>query len=388
MVAISGPRSYQNWIACVEGKPSREAYECPLFTDADLNGHRVNDYGPYKFLNVGPISPAYGAVRPIMVLRVEWHLSDDYEYKPMEETDVGYYHGGDANDEIAALASLAFGIRMKAGGITREFKRRFDPRGWPCSQELHYNPIFIKRMSGAVIPRATGARSLTDLQPLQMLPIMTPSAAIALIRSARLYQEALWIAESEPSLSWLLLVSAIEVAASYWRSSEESPTERLTAAKPDLVDLLRRTGISNLVEQVAAIIAPSLGATKKFIDFLITFLPSAPMARPPVKEQIFWEERNLKAIFTKIYGYRSLALHGGTPFPAPMCQTALKPHDWDAPYEKPSGLATGYLGGVWLAEDTPILLHTFEYIARGALLKWWDSIGNPIGSGNPTWVAS
>jgi hypothetical protein len=42
--------------------------------------------------------------------------------------------------------------------------------------------------------------------------------------------------------------------------------------------------------------------------------------------------------------------------------------------EKPLGLATGTRGAVWVAEDTPMLLHTFEYIARKALLKWWESM--------------
>jgi len=35
---------------------------------------------------------------------------------------------------------------------------------------------------------------------------------VALTRAARLYQDALWMIESEPSLAWLLLVSAIETA--------------------------------------------------------------------------------------------------------------------------------------------------------------------------------
>ena len=37
-------------------------------------------------------------------------------------------------------------------------------------------------------------------------------------------------------------------------------------------------------------------------------------------------------------------------------------------------LNTGGLGGVWGAEEAPMLLATFEYIARGALLNWWDEI--------------
>jgi len=357
------------------GKQAHEAYECPLFTDADIDGEALEGYGPYQFLNAGHIYGPSGDVRTAIFFRVEWHLHlSMYEYRSMDKTDLGYYHGGDANDEIAALLSLALGARIKAGGITREFKRGLDPRGRPSSWDYHNDPVFTKSTSGQIVPSATGKRSLSDLQPLQLLPRMTPFAAIALIRSARLYQEALWIAESEPSLSWLLLVSAIEVAAACWRSGDESFVERLAAAKPQLVELLRSTKIQNLVEQVAAEIAPSLGATKKFIDFLITFLPPSPTLRPPIKEQLSWEERHLKDVFSKIYGHRSHALHGGTPFPQPMCQPAFKRDDWDAPYEKPYGLASSYLGGTWLVEDTPLLLHTFNYIARGVLLNWWNSL--------------
>jgi hypothetical protein len=31
-------------------------------------------------------------------------------------------------------------------------------------------------------------------------------------------------------------------------------------------------------------------------------------------------------------------------------------------------------GGVWLAKDTPIQLHTFEYIVRNSIINWWKSL--------------
>ena len=42
--------------------------------------------------------------------------------------------------------------------------------------------------------------------------------------------------------------------------------------------------------------------------------------------------------------------------------------------EKPFGYATEAYGAIWIAKSTPMLLHTFEYIARNALLKWWESM--------------
>jgi hypothetical protein len=44
--------------------------------------------------------------------------------------------------------------------------------------------------------------------------------------------------------------------------------------------------------------------------------------------------------------------------------------------EIPFGLNAGGLGGVWDAAETPMLLSTFEYIAHGALLHWWDELAS------------
>ena len=59
-----------------------------------------------------------------------------------------------------------------------------------------------------------------------------------------------------------------------------------------------------------------------------------------------------------------------------MCKPPFRQESWEAVAEKPIGLAMSYLGGTWLAEDTPMLLHTFEYLARKALLSWWDTLSS------------
>jgi len=43
----------------------------------------------------------------------------------------------------------------------------------------------------------------------------------------------------------------------------------------------------------------------------------------------------------------------------------------DASAEKLFSLASSAMDGTWVAKDTPILLHTFEYIVRNALIAWW-----------------
>jgi hypothetical protein len=74
-----------------------------------------------------------------------------------------------------------------------------------------------------------------------------------------------------------------------------------------------------------------------------------------------------------IYGHRSKALHTGKPFPMPMLEPPRRAGDQPLP-EVPLGMSSGGLGGIWMAAETPMLLATFEHIARGALLKWWDEL--------------
>ena len=75
---------------------------------------------------------------------------------------------------------------------------------------------------------------------------------------------------------------------------------------------------------------------------------------------------------SQVYGYRSKALHSGTPFPDPMCSAPLKDTD-SCPEERPSYISASAAGAVWQAKDLPMYLHIFAYIIRGALLNWWFS---------------
>ena len=117
-----------------------------------------------------------------------------------------------------------------------------------------------------------------------------------------------------------------------------------------------------------------MGATRTFIDFILEFLPSAPVTRPPLFAQHSWEPTALKKAMKQIYEYRSRALHGGHPFPAPMCEPPTIVGENGEFAEIPLGSATSMRGAVWVIGDTPMLLHTFEYVARNAILNWWNSV--------------
>lgn len=371
---LEGPPAYENWIAAVKGEPSQGAFEYPLFTDAGITGEITQGYGPYQFHNPVFSFGRPGLVQAAIILRYELHVK--FSDPVMTRTDAERYHGGYLTDEIAALSSLALGIRLKAGGITRRFEPTGDPRGKPTAWESRPRPVVLIGSYGLILPVAVGSHSLAEMEPITVLPELSPSDAIALVRAARLYQDALWIAESEPSLSWVMLVSAVEAAANHWHTAKDLPLERLKASKPELVELLDSTGIEDLSAQVADHIADEVGSTKKFVDFIMTFFPPPPSVRPAEVGQHPWGSQEIQKTMRLIYSYRSKALHGGRPFPAPMCSPPYRHQTWEAPAEKPIGLAMSTMGGTWLAKDTPMLLHTFEYIVRHALVKWWKSMAS------------
>jgi hypothetical protein len=170
-----------------------------------------------------------------------------------------------------------------------------------------------------------------------------------------------------------MLVSAIEVAANRWRNAKETPLERLRASKLQRLEtLLEKSGGQNLLMEVAEQLTPYLGATAKFRNFIIEFLPEPPTDRPPEYAQVPWDTRWMKKAMELIYAHRSSALHGGIPFPAPMCEPpARNAHKFA---ERPVGLSTRMQSGTWAAEDTPMLLQIFEYIARNSIVTWWRTL--------------
>jgi hypothetical protein len=368
--SLGGPAIYANWIAADAGRPLLDTQEFPLLTDAHITGDVA--YGPYEFINTVPVLQI-GLPRPAVVLRCAGHV--DWPSPDMTKTSDDRYHGGSFQEELAALASLAMGVRFRAGNATRRFERGGDPRGRPIewwgtrrvAETLIREYHFRWRLPSA----AEGSHNLESLEVLNRLPKMPPWVAVSLVR-ARLYQDALWLIESEPSLAWLLIVSAVETAANQWQSGNAAPVDRMRESNPELYKYLVKLG-ADVASEVARRIADTLGSAKKFVDFVMRFLPPQPSSRPPADAQFLWEESEIRSALRKVYKYRSSALHDGKPFPEPMCGLPYKlSNDWEAWAEKPLGLAMGSSGGVWLAKDVPMLFSFFEYIARHALLKWWN----------------
>jgi hypothetical protein len=371
-----GPSFYENWKAALVGKAVQSSFEFPFFTDAHITGTIEEGYGPYQFINtvlssIRDTSPR----RPAIIFRVDLHLTFDPSELEMDKTDDERYHGGDIQDEAAALVSLSVGIRLKSGAMIRRwYEPHGDPKGYPCYFQFAGDPVLPTSVVDAVVPRALGNHSLDDITPIANLHRLPPKDAVVLIRAARLYQDGLWISESEPNLSWLMFISALETAANHWRTATETPVDRLRTSRPNLEEILKQYGGDELVLKVAEEVAPYMGSTKKFVDFVLAFLPDPPSDRPYEWAQHSWNTKHMKASLGTIYKYRSRALHGGKPFPAPMCHPPDRLGPEVGVGEIPAGLATSDKGGIWLNEDTPMLLHTFEYIVRGALLNWCQSL--------------
>jgi hypothetical protein len=372
MQKSTGPISYKHWIGFNNGEDIQRTVEYPLFSEQWITGEILDGCGPYRLFNTVPMYRG-NFVTPQFILRVDEHITD----KPniSHNTDVSTYHGGWVADEIASLLSLNLGARIKAGAYSRVFHPREDPKGHPCGHFMHNDPVMIRNLDcKQIIPYQKNPFSIEQAHLLNQYCNLSPGGALALIKSARLYQDALWISESQPAFSWLFFVSAIEMAANHWQQKKAKAIERLKAERPELIELLEPYN-SELPKKVAKLISDYIGATKKFTDFIIHFFPDPPIERPNERDQIIWEEEDMRKYLKVIYGLRSDALHKGTPFPMPMCMAPSGPSN--AVYcEKPTNTAMMTLGSTWAAKDLPMYLHVFEYIVRNALLKWWNSLIN------------
>ncbi len=365
------PKSWANWRAHTEGERARTAHEFDLHSDSTIHG-TARDFGPYRLMNLRAGERKETALsRPVMVLRAWYSAHPDPREADAE-------HGKREPDEIAALVSLVLGIRLQAGGETRHLDREDDeePFGEPRAQAEVQTPVMPQGPWTQVVGHARRTAELCELDLLDTYPLLDATAATALVRAARLYQEALWISEREPWLAWLLLVSAVETAANtHKHDTGASPADLLRELDPRLAKAAEKYGES-CVSDIAKTQVKLLGATKKFLDFLEGFLPDAPATRPK-EYRLDWTKEGLRGPLKKVYGMRSAYLHAGIPFPWQL-RGAPEPCG-DVPTEThPDHVEeAARRDGTKVSDPSlPMHLHVFEYIARGALLGWWSKLSS------------
>ena len=381
-----GNLSYWNMREFREGMAAGQISEYTLYGDSRIIGEYCCPRSPYRFINLVPFHHEPGEIREAITLRISWVVNAERKFGT--STDWKSYHGGWATDELAALASLRLGVRLKAGGETRTFGAYSeDPLGTPIASRKG-KPDVLLRNQRLVLPSVFEESNLVSLRAIEPLRNISESQFTALVRSARQFQNAIWIAESEPELAWLLLVSAIETAANEWSSSLDtntSPQDMLLEIKPEFSKQIIESGGVKTHAIVANELTRTLRATKKFLDFCIEFLPQPPNQRPPVHAQIDWNKSHLKKVLNKIYQYRSLALHEGIPFPAPLCTAPDRIEEDGRVSHAEIGtlaLAVHTLGASWRSNDLPISMNAFCHLVQGTLNNWWDKIGEDSAASN------
>lgn len=309
--------------------------EWQLYSDARFMGGDV-EIGPYSIFNCsGPQEPVMGS----LVFRAPIHRSfmQHGNYKPR---DLAKDHRDFLDfrervvisfaDEMAALLTVATGMRIVGGGTIRRFGGDFN--GALGSPVYPGAPPHIHHSDRSVLPHYSHTDP-ANLDPagdilLQYLGLGRHDAA-TFLRSAVLFQKAMLQSDYEPDLAWIWCVSAIEALA-------EVPGSRTLASA-------------------------------KFLKLLADYLPEAPAeAKRPSYRRLDWAE--LEPAFEQIYGYRSQFLHAGHPFPAPMTHRPDNEMGDGRYAEFPHG-GMG-IGGVTFPNPSPMHLHVFVYIVRGAMLNW------------------
>jgi hypothetical protein len=219
---------------------------------------------------------------------------------------------------------------------------------------------------------------------LRTYPTLDWETAREVARASRSYRQALWIADADSNLTWLLLVAAAETAANEWarlqRKPDATPRELLESLRPDFADRLRNAAgptADRVLDEVGATLIDVLKSQWKFLNFLVKY-GATPIEPRPKGFAIDWNPKSLKRLLGAIYTYRSLALHTSKPFPPPLCSPPFPSESLDgAPAlgERPGGAAYTQ-GGLWTDDDLPMMLHTFEHIVRTAVLAWWAELAS------------
>jgi hypothetical protein len=219
-------------------------------------------------------------------------------------------------DEFAALLSLALARRVRSGGVVRKAFDN-DPLGTSWEAE-HRVPALAEPVRAPMLPTVADAASLADTQTLLVgYSTLTGKQAIAVVRAAQQYADALWWADADPRIAWIKLVSAIETAANEWSSTTHpDPVEQLHHLEAAFYAELHKTA-PDAIPIVAKRLERQLRATAKFLTFTLEYLPDPPGIRP---QGCSLDWATLKGGLRVIYDHRSRDLHDGVPFPEPLCK--------------------------------------------------------------------
>jgi hypothetical protein len=263
MSASRGPGLWTTWQETDKSNGEAvNAHEFPFFSDAEIVWNEEDSLGPVRVFRTlllehnRPVEGRPGVLslgtRPhptaVLFARIERRREP---IEPIElnweKTDPGSYHGAGDEEELAALLSLIYGARIRSGPPTRRYStiEGTTDSGSPLPLDPSAMPTlpYVSPLRRIVPDVFFGQKRLTtqDTELLRNYPKLTGQAATALVRAARWYQNGLWICDQEPSIAWLMLISALEVAAVEWYAgTDQTPETVLADAKPEFSDALKK----------------------------------------------------------------------------------------------------------------------------------------------------
>lgn len=215
-----GPALYFNWKLKETNEQPVRIVEYPLYTDAckivSAYSHLNN---PYRLVNPDVITTK-AICLPRIILQVEEFNYLGRNIKKGKNFYSDFYLINNIPDQVAVILSLILGIRIRAGNESRTFEDINSDRGKPFHRYVDLDPAQIKLIKDkAVLPtilknldNQDGSFSLQMLNTfLSSFSSLNVNQAELIIRASKLYRDALWIVDSEPQLSLILLISAIEV---------------------------------------------------------------------------------------------------------------------------------------------------------------------------------
>ena len=232
------PLVYANYRAFLENKNKLYTVEFPLFSDAHFRGEFISNNSPYYFYNLVYQRPGMKAV-----LRADIYLPPSMSGGIKSSNS--YYCDAWFPHDLIAICSLILGVRLRAGGIIREFRYSEDPLGRPTNRSsireeqavIELDKISLNNCH--LMPNiVSNIGNLGELKLLDSIQRLSLEESIDLIKSARLYQDAIWIGESEPQRAWILLVSSLENCAKRWKNPAYSAANGLRETYPKLAQYL------------------------------------------------------------------------------------------------------------------------------------------------------
>jgi hypothetical protein len=323
--------------------------------------------GPYRLLHaLPPQQPALGRAQLAFVLRSRDHLLDpSYDPIDLEEQDVKAYAGGDLGDQMASLLALALARRLRSGGVMR-IGYEGEPEGKPIFADYE-PPSLIAPRHRSVLPGVAEPSKISDAAPfLDVFSRLSGSDAVTVMRAVHQYADALWLCDADPRTSWIKLFGALEAAADRWDyETQQSVEAQLQRRHPGMYEQLSREA-PEAIPIVAKSLSRVLGAESKMIDFVLAHAPNPPARRPEIGQLDF---DDLEPVLRVLYDHRSRDLHGGVPFPQPLCGPPVSDNG-GIPIEVFPALGASSGGASWPAKQLPMFLHTFVYIVGETLRDW------------------